>query len=149
MEPFYSLDGNATSSLHQRANSLFGSSYPERFLKDYNAQTYWLSFNLASLLGNENIPPWLNISLGYGAENMFGGYGNSWTDAAGNRYDVSNTHRRYSQFYITPDIDFSRISTNSQFLRSIFKAMNLIKLPLPGIEINTLGELRLHFLVIY
>ena len=27
--------------LEQRANDLFGSSWPERMLKDYNAQTYW------------------------------------------------------------------------------------------------------------
>ena len=149
LDPFYSVGGNATSSLQQRANSLFGRSYPERFLKDYNAQTYWFSFNLASLLGNENIPPWLNISLGYGAENMFGGYGNTWTDKDGNFFDVSSTQRRYSQFYITPDIDFNRIKTNSQFARTLFKALNLIKLPMPGIEVNTLGEVRFHFLIVY
>lgn len=35
-------------SLKDRTNDLFGSSFPERLLKDYNAQTYWLSFNLHS-----------------------------------------------------------------------------------------------------
>ncbi len=34
-------------------------------LKDYNGQTYWLSFNVASFLPtNSGFPYWLNMSLG-------------------------------------------------------------------------------------
>ena len=44
--------------LEQRANDLFGSSWPERMLKDYNAQTYWLSANIASITKSKKIPPW-------------------------------------------------------------------------------------------
>ncbi len=34
------------ASLNERSNELFGSSSPERFLKDYNGQTYWASVNI-------------------------------------------------------------------------------------------------------
>jgi hypothetical protein len=32
--------------LNERSDELFGSSWIERMLKDYNGQTYWLSANL-------------------------------------------------------------------------------------------------------
>ena len=36
------------SALNKRADDLFGESWYERMLKDYNAQTYWFSANLRS-----------------------------------------------------------------------------------------------------
>jgi hypothetical protein len=146
-EPIFSANGNGSSSLNQRANELFGVSFPERYLKDYNAQTYWLSFNLSSIIDNYKIPPWLNVSVGYGAQNMFGGYANSWTDQNGNIYSLNNDFDRYNQFYLTPDIDFRRIPVKSQFLKALFKALNLIKMPMPGIEVNTKGKVVFHYLV--
>ena len=35
--------------LNKRANELYGKSVQERFIKDYNGQTYWLSTNLKAL----------------------------------------------------------------------------------------------------
>jgi uncharacterized protein YfiM (DUF2279 family) len=62
--------------LKSRADVLFGTSLPERLLKDYNAQSYWLSFNLHSFFKKAGLPPWLNVSVGYGADGMYGGYEN-------------------------------------------------------------------------
>ncbi len=42
-------------------------------LKDYNGQSYWLSFNVFSFLDIEKIPKWLYLSLGYGGEGMISG----------------------------------------------------------------------------
>ena len=53
-------------------------------LKDYNGQTYWLSANLKSFFKKSNVPTWLNISVGYGAEGMFGATENIWMDNNGN-----------------------------------------------------------------
>lgn len=50
-----------------------GSGFFSRMIKDYNGQTYWLSFNVASFLSaNSGFPYWLNMSVGYGAEGMIG-----------------------------------------------------------------------------
>src|SRR3712207_8632374 len=38
------------SDLNMRANDLYGSSFAERMIKDYNGQTYWLSANLKSFM---------------------------------------------------------------------------------------------------
>ena len=145
--PVYSENGTTSSSINQRADELFGRSFPERYLKDYNAQTYWLSFNLSSFIKNERIPPWLNFSVGYGAQNMFGGFANVWTDKLGNTFSLSNDFDRYNQYYLTPDIDFRRIPVRSHFLKALFKAMNLVKFPMPGIELNSKGKLKFHYLV--
>lgn len=130
--------------LRARADDLFGKSFPERLLKDYNAQTYWLSFNIRSL-ANSNWPAWLNIAVGYGADGMFGGYDNIARDKDGNvsfnRQDIP----RYRQWYLSPDIDLTRIKTRSRIWRTVFSAFNVLKLPAPALMIGN-GRLRLKAL---
>ena len=54
-----------------------GSNIWQNLLKDYNGQTYWLSFNIPSFFKeNKNIPKWLNADFGYGAEGMIGAFKN-------------------------------------------------------------------------
>ena len=131
--------------LLERRDDLFGSSAPTRFLKDYNAQTYWLSFNLNSLLKKDNTPKWLNVALGYGAENMYGGFDNSWLIENGIDQIVDQDLRRHRQFYLAPDIDLTKIPTKSKFLKALLGALNIFKIPLPSLEINTLGEVDFHY----
>jgi uncharacterized protein YfiM (DUF2279 family) len=133
-------------SLQNRANSLFGQSLPERLLKDYNSQTYWISANPKSLWGWQKFPDWLNISIGYGANGMFGGYENLARDKDGNitfdRRDIS----RYRQWYLAPDVDLTRIHTKSSFLRTVFSMINVIKFPAPALEFSE-GKLRVRGIV--
>lgn len=130
--------------LEERADDLFGSAWYERMLKDYNAQTYWLSANLKSFFPKSNLPPWLNMAVGYGASGMFGGFENKWTDDAGNevtRYDVP----RVRQFYLAPDIDFTKIKTKSKFLRTTFTLLNAFKCPAPALMIDSKGKVKGYF----
>jgi uncharacterized protein YfiM (DUF2279 family) len=122
--------------LQERANNLFGQSWSERMLKDYNAQTYWMSFNMASLTGGKNIPAWLNLAVGYGAEGMFGGYENLAYDKDGNLVFDRRDIKRYRQWYLSPDIDFTRIRTNSKFLKTTFFVLNAFKFPAPSLEFS-------------
>jgi uncharacterized protein YfiM (DUF2279 family) len=142
---FSSHKRNYEQSLTDKANNLFGNGLYERLLKDYNAQTYWLSFNINSFLRENNFPNWLNISVGYGAEGMLGGYANIAYDKNGNiifdRRDIS----RYRQWYLAPDIDFSKIKTSSKVLRTVLFALNSFKFPAPSLELSN-GKLRGHWL---
>ena len=65
----FSYSRSETSSYN---SDLFGNSYFERSLKDYNGQTYWLSMNINSLFSIENsqFPDWLNIAVGHSGNNM-------------------------------------------------------------------------------
>lgn len=131
-------------SLEKRADDLFGSSFPQRLLKDYNAQSYWLSFNINSL-AKTNLPDWLNISIGYGADGMFGGYRNLAYDKTGNVVFDRRDIQRYRQWYLAPDIDFTKIKSNSKFVTSILFALNVLKMPTPALEFSN-NKFRLHAL---
>ena len=129
--------------LEQRADDLFGESWYERMLKDYNAQTYWFSANLKSFFKQNKLPPWLNISVGYGADGMFGGFENKWTDEAGNVIDRTDIPRK-RQFYLAPDIDFTKIKTNQKWLRTVFTLLNAFKCPAPTLMIDSHGKFKAY-----
>ena len=140
--------GGPPMNLRQRAEELYGSTYAEAFLKDYNGQTLWASLNPASFYGQNKpgwLPAWLNIAVGYGAENMFGGYDNYWSDEDGNSYALDpQAFPRYRQFYLSLDIDLRRIPTHKRGLRFLFGALNWIKIPAPALEVNTAGGVKFH-----
>jgi hypothetical protein len=125
----------ANAELNERADDIYGKSLPERILKDYNAQTYWLSANIHSFLKDCDIPGWFNIAIGYGAEGMFGAVNNEWTDENGLFHDRSDI-KRYRQFYIAPDVDFTKIKTKSKFLKTAFFILNSFKFPTPSFELS-------------
>jgi uncharacterized protein YfiM (DUF2279 family) len=133
------------ASLNQRSDALFGKSTPERFLKDYNGQTYWASMSLKTFFPKSKLPEWLCISLGYGAEGMFGGTENLGEDDNGsiifNRPDI----KRYRQWYLAPDIDLTKIKTNKKGLRFLFTVLSAFKFPAPSLELSN-GRLRLNAL---
>jgi uncharacterized protein YfiM (DUF2279 family) len=122
--------------LTTRAHELFGKSLPEQILKDYNAQTYWLSFNINSFLKSKNFPDWLNISIGYGANGMLGGRANLAYDKNGDVTFDRRDIKRYRQWYIAPDIDLTKIKTSSHFLHTFFGVLNSFKFPAPALEFS-------------
>ena len=131
------------SGLAHLRPALLGSSLPERMLKDYNAHTFWLSLNVRAFFPEQRmIPPWLNIAIGHGANGMIGSLQNP---SVVNDQTMPLLHR-YRQWYLAPDIDFTRINTNSPFLRSFFWMLNTLKMPSPAIEYNSKSGLRFHWL---
>lgn len=131
--------------LEQRANNLFGNPWYERMLKDYNAQTYWLSANLKSFLPKAKLPAWLNVAVGYGADGMYGGFENKWLDQLGNEINRSDIPRK-RQFYLAPDIDFTKIKTKKKWLRTAFTFLNAFKCPAPAVMIDSKGKFRAYAL---
>lgn len=126
-----------------RRNELFGKSLSERLLKDYNSQTIWVSANLKSFLPSTNLPKWLNVAVGYGSDGLLGGFENKWTDKQGVPYNRSDIPR-IRQFYLSPDIDLTKIKTNSKFLRIVLSVVNIVKIPAPALELNSKGKFRMH-----
>ena len=131
--------------LKPRYEQLFGSSFIERYLKDYNSQTYWISVNPRSFFSNGKFPAWLNIAAGYSSNLMLGGTENTWTDKQGVFFDRRDIER-IRRFYLSPDIDFTRIPTNSKFLKTLFQVIGAIKMPAPTLELNSKGRLRAHLI---
>jgi hypothetical protein len=116
-----------------------GSTTIEQVLKDYNGQTYWLSFNLRSFFKESSIPPWLNVSLGYGANGLP-------EDSFDNSVSPPVPIESYRQLFTSVDIDLTKIRTNSDFLKTVFNVFNFVKIPAPAIEYRTNGSFRFHLL---
>ena len=125
-----------TNFASQRPETL-GKSLNEQILKDYNGQTYWLSFNLQSFTKDNFTPKWLNLAVGYGGEGML--YGSN-KEALQNA--VFQNPKR--QFYLSFDVDLSKIKTNSHFLKSVFAVFNTIKIPAPTLQYQQSKGLTLH-----
>ena len=123
--------------------NLLGKTNNERILKDYNGQTYWLSGNISSFFPKYKfIPKWLNLSFGYSAEGMLGANSNPIKIE-----DKSLPYfKRYYQFYISPDIDLTKIRTKSKTLQFIFKTINFIKIPMPTIEFNQDKKSKFYYI---
>lgn len=111
-----------------------GTNLMEQVLKDYNGQTYWLSANIHSFFKQSKIPKWLNVAVGYGGQGMTSGL-----------EDIDNqlltNNQRHRQFYLSFDVNLNKIKTNSPLLRSIFSIFNMIKVPMPTLEISKNGAL--------
>ncbi|MBL4651363.1 MAG: DUF2279 domain-containing protein [Flavobacteriales bacterium] len=126
-----------------RPNTL-GGTWNERFLKDYNGQTYWLSVNLKSFGGEGSyVPKWLNLAIGYSADGMTGGSQNYLIDSEGNSIPEFERQR---QFFLSLDIDLTKIKTKSPFVNTLLGAFGFVKIPMPTYEYGTKSGLSAHFL---
>lgn len=116
---------------------LLGSNLPERWLKDYNGQTYWLDFNPERMeIRPRWWPRWLGVNLGYGAEGMIGGDDNIFTDKNGTIQDYSHIHR-YRQYYLGPSVSFGYLKNHkSPWIRAIAFVSDRIRIPLPAFEFS-------------
>lgn len=118
--------------------NVLGSSLNEQVLKDYNGQTYWLSANLYSFAKTSRIPKWLNLAIGYGAEGMITGKSESEDTA------LFPGQKRIRQYYISLDVDLTKIKTKSHTLKTLFSILNTVKIPAPTFEINGVGKVKWH-----
>jgi len=126
-----------------RSNDLYGSSFIEKTMKDYNDLNYWLCINPASFNPHQKHARWINIAVGYGAGNMYGGYSNTWIDKNGKQVDRSD-QKRYRRFFLSIDADFTKIHTRTRAGKAFLGMLNAIKLPAPALEVNTLGQVIFH-----
>ncbi len=128
-----------TTQYARQRPAVLGSGFGEQVVKDYNGQTYWLSANLRSFMPNSKLPKWFNVALGYGAEGMLSATTSSAVGLSLPDYE------RYRQFYISLDVDLTKISTPSSFLRTLFSIFNTIKIPAPTFEIRDSHGVKFHW----
>lgn len=133
------------SGLAKYNSSLLGEDLYSRIIKDYNGQSYWLSFGPAAFIKKEtNFPQWLNIAIGYGANGMLGGHYNNVEvrDDNGNPVEI----KRSRSYYLSLDLNLTKIKTKSKFLKTVFSVVNILKFPAPALE---LSDKKLLFHPIY
>lgn len=121
-----------------RRPNVLGRTVAERFLKDYNGQTYWLCADVGAFLSlppGSRYPRWLQPALGYGGQDMV--YNDDGTNAAAGL-------RPYRQFYLSLDVDLRRIPTRHVWLRRVFYTLSIFHLPAPALEVNGRGQVVFH-----
>lgn len=133
----------ADPMLQQRSLDLFGEHWSSRMLKDYNTQTYWASIRIKSFLKNARVPDWLCISVGTGASGLWGGESNIKKDPNGNVIFNRSDIPRRRQWYLSPDIDLTKIHTRKKWVRFALLTLSAFKVPLPTLEIEA-GKWKLH-----
>ncbi len=122
---------------------LLGHGHLQRTLKDYNGMTFWLSGNIHSFLPEESrFPKWINVAVGYGGKGIIG--------VRTNPEEIDGVpiphFDRTRQYYLSMDIDWTKIETNSKFLRFTLKTLSFIKLPFPTLEYNKENNFVFHWL---
>jgi hypothetical protein len=110
---------------------VLGSNFQEQLLKDYNGQTYWLSFNPFIFAKNSSFPKWICMSFGYSVNNKIIGDKETYIDPT--------NFKNYSsqrEFICSLDIDFSRIQVQKKWLKTVLKQLNYLKIPFPALIIR-------------
>jgi len=115
---------SATKWAQENKNQL-GSNHIERAFKDYNGQTYWLTFNIKSILhiNDDNFPSWLSLALGYSANRMLSPY--------------NEGDNRERQYLFSFDVDLNKIKTRSKILNNILHTFGFLKFPMPTLELRS------------
>lgn len=111
---------------------LLGRTFRERLLKDYNGQTYWFSSSPGAFFPHSGWPSWLCFSVGFGIEGMV---------AAEVEKSKAMGYVPYRQYYLSVDIDFTKIPVKNRFLRTVALMLNSVKVPAPTLEIGRNGNL--------
>ncbi len=118
-----------------------GKNKWQRWLKDYNGQNYWLSVNPSSFMSNKsNLPRWINIACGIGAEGM--------TGAVTNPSKIGNAlipeFKRKRKYIISADVNLTKLFNTSNSIS--LSLANIIKLPAPALEFKKSATVKLHAL---
>ena len=108
--------------------TILGSTFSESFFKDYNGQTYWMSFSPSSFFRSIKIPNWICLSLGYSVDQKLVGDKEVYMDLKTNI-----TYYSKREYLFSFDIDFSKIPIKRKWLSSLVKQFNYIKIPFPAL----------------
>jgi hypothetical protein len=115
------------TSFAPRRPDLLGDTRVSRLLKDYNGMAMWLSLDADKFI---RFPKWLNVAMGYGAENML---------FARDNQNLENGLDPYRQYYLSVDLDLTAIKTRSKAMKALIFFASIIKLPAPAVEFSSRG----------
>lgn len=122
---------------------LLGENFIQQMLKDYNGQTYWLSGNISAFLPRESkFPDWLDVSFGYSGEGMLGARSNP-SEYNG---EPLPEYERYSRYFLSLDLDLTKIRTRNETVRLLLNLIGFIKVPFPAVEFNRADKVRFHWI---
>ncbi|MDX1445080.1 DUF2279 domain-containing protein [Lishizhenia sp.] len=119
---------------------VLGQNFQERLLKDYNGQSYWLSFSPFQLFNSSlHFPKWIQLSLGYSVNEKVKGSENYFST-------TTQEYHAYSQFLFSLDFDFSQMNIRNKSLKKVLSIFNTLKIPFPALSFS---QNQIHFHPLY
>ncbi len=110
---------------------VLGRSVAEQMIKDYNAQTIWLTTAWGGWARTPGPLDWLGLALGHGGDGM-------------RTAEALPGDGRYRQLVLAMDVDLERIPVRGKGWRTVLFLLNCIKLPSPAVEWRSNGRILLH-----
>ena len=109
---------------------VLGSTFSEQLLKDYNAQTYWLSFSPFQFKKESKLK-WFSLALGYSVDEKLIGDQEYFMSS-----DMQNIFRSKRELVLSLDIDVRELPIKKKWLKTILSPFNSIKIPFPSLIWN-------------
>ena len=105
------------------------STLPERLLKDYNGQSYWLSFSLKNFTEKWPLPSWICFSFGYSVDEKLSGSDNFY---------VTNDriYQASRQYMFSLDLDVRALPIKRKWVKAILRPFHYVKIPFPTLILD-------------
>lgn len=121
----------APTSYAQVRPEVLGNTFATSLLKDYNGQTYWLSFSPGTFSKNNTFPSWLCFSFGYSVDEKLVGTEDEYVDPTNGR-----TYTAQRELLFSLDIDFRRLPIKRPWLKTLVGQFNYLKIPFPALVLR-------------
>lgn len=126
--------------------SLLGENRLQQILKDYNGQTYWLTFNYNELWNKRiKLFDYIDFAFGYSIDGFTGGHNNPEISSCNCLINDCNNLKRTSQFIFSVDLNTSKIKNKHPILRKFLLPFDIIKIPFPAFILNNTRNFRLIY----
>ena len=127
--------------------SLLGETPVQQIFKDYNGQTYWLTFNFNQLLNQKiNFFNYVDFAVGYSIDGFTGAHENPVISTCPCHSDQCNNLERKSQFIFSLDLNTEKIKSKNKVLKFLLAPFDIVKIPFPAIIINDTKAFRLIYI---
>lgn len=133
----YSYTNDAWPALRPE---LLGTAGPERMLKNYNGQAYWLSVPVKWMIPSS--PPWLLVSAGYSIDGYLGGSSNVYFEQ---QQWINFGHvQRNPEIFLSLDIDLRKIPIQGKAWTLFTQLFRWVKIPAPTLAFCPNKGVQLH-----
>ena len=126
--------------------SLLGENRLQQILKDYNGQTYWLTFNYNELWNKRiKLFDYIDFAFGYSIDGFTGGHNNPEISSCNCVISDCNNLKRTSQFIFSVDLNTSKIKNKHPILGKFLLPFDIVKIPFPAFILNNSKNFKLIY----
>ncbi len=127
--------------------SILGENRLQQIFKDYNGQTYWITFNYNELWNKKiKLFDYVDFAVGYSINGFTGGHNNPEIASCDCIISECNNLKRTSQFIFSMDLNASKIKKNHPIIGKFLLPFDIVKIPFPAFIINSSKNFKLIYI---